>query len=447
MNKFLFKHIDNSALIVFRMCFGFLIFMESAGAMMTGWLRRTLIEPQFTFNFIGFDWLQPLPGNWMYVYFSVMALSGILVMIGFKYRWAMLTFGLMWAAVYLMQKSSYNNHYYFLMLLNAFMFILPANRYASVDAHLDPKLKSISMPNWCRWIFIIQLFILYTYASIAKLYPDWLDTSVPELLMKSKRDYFLVGELLQEKFMHYLIAYGGILFDGLIIPLLLWKRTRPYAFFISIFFHLFNSFIFQVGIFPYLSLSFSLFFFEPNTIRKIFLRNKPAYTAHELEIPKYHQWYVSIFVIYFIIQIGLPLRHHFFEDNVLWTEEGHRLSWRMMLRAKSGSTTFTVVDKATKKSTVIRFEDYLSSKQTRTVSSKPDVMWQFAQRLKRSYAENGQDVAVYVRAYVSVNGRPTKLLIDPKVDLANEEWHPFKHHTWLNPSNLNEDKPATTVKH
>lgn len=447
MNNFLFKHIDNSALIVFRICFGFLIFMESAGSMVTGWLKRTLIEPQFTFNFIGFDFLQPLPGNWMYLYFSIMALSGLFVMIGYKYRWSMLTFGLMWASVYLMQKSSYNNHYYFLMLLNGFMLILPANRYAALDVKLNPSQRSISMPNWCRWIFIIQLFILYTYASLAKIYPDWLDTTVPELLMKSKQSYFLVGDLLQKKFMHYLIAYGGILFDGLIIPLLLWKKTRKYAFFASIFFHLFNSFIFQVGIFPYLSLAFSLFFFEPETIRQLFLKNKPAYKDNIVKLPKYHTIYVSLFAIYFLVQIVLPLRHYFIEDDVLWTEEGHRLSWRMMLRSKSGSTNFRVVDKETNKTTLIKFEDYLSKKQERSVSSKPDVMWQFAQRLKRDYAKKGQDVAVYVRAFVSVNGRPSKLLIDPEVDLANEEWNPFKHHSWINPSDFDNDSNKDKTKH
>src|SRR5690606_31924411 len=118
--------------------------------------------------------------------------------------------------------------------------------------------------------FILQMLIVYTYGSIAKIYPDWLDTSVIEVIMKGKHHYYLVGELLQQKWMHYFISYGGILFDGLIIPLLLFKPTRKWAFFVSLFFHLFNSFVFQVGIFPYLSIAFALFFFEPKTIRNIF---------------------------------------------------------------------------------------------------------------------------------------------------------------------------------
>ncbi|MAX70487.1 MAG: hypothetical protein CMC76_05200 [Flavobacteriaceae bacterium] len=434
MNKFLFKHIDNSGLIVFRIIFGLLCFLESFGAILTGWVRRVMIEPQFTFSFIGFEWLQPLPGNWMYVCYVVMSIFGLLIMVGYKYRFSMLMFALMWTATYLMQKSSYNNHYYLLGILSFIMVLMPANRYASIDAKLNPNLKKISMPSWCKWFFVIQLFILYTYASIAKLYPDWLDTTVIALLMKGKASYPIIGDLLQQNTVHYFLAYGGILFDGLIIPLLLFKPTRKYAFFASIFFHLFNSIVFQIGIFPYLSLAFSLFFFEPKTIKNIFLKKKPFYDSKEVIVPNYSKVLIALSSVYFLIQIGLPLRHHFFSDNVLWTEEGHRLSWRMMLRSKGGIATYTITDKATNKSTPVRMKDFLTKKQQRSATTKPDVIWQFAQYLKKHFAEKGMDVEVHVRTRVSINGKSYENLIDSKVDLANEEWHHFKHHDWILPS-------------
>lgn len=434
MYKWLFKHIDNSALVVFRIFFGLLCFLESVGAIFTGWIKRTLIDPEFTFNFIGFEWLQPLPGYGMYVYYAIMGLFGLFIMLGYKYRFSILAFAFMWSGTYLMQKSSYNNHYYLLMLLSFIMVLLPANRYASIDVKQNPNLKRISMPLWCKWVFVVQLFIVYTYASVAKLYPDWLDTTVIELLMKRKADYFLVGELLQQKWLHYVLAYGGIVFDGLIIPLLLFKPTRKYIFFVSIFFHLFNSFVFQIGIFPYLSLAFSLFFFEPKTIQKLFLKKKPFYTSEDVIIPNYKRSLITVFSIYFVVQALLPLRHHVIEDDVLWTEEAHRLSWRMMLRAKSGLATYTVVDKNTGDKTVVKLNDYLTKKQQRGASTKPDVIWQFAQRLKESYREKNQDVSVFVNCRVSINGKLYKQLINPDVDLANVAWEPFKHSDWILPS-------------
>jgi len=434
MTNFLFKQVDNSGLIVFRMFFGLLCFLESAGAIVTGWIKRTLIEPQFTFSFIGFEWLQPLPGNQMYIYYAIMSVFGLCIMVGYKYRWSALMFALMWTGTYLMQKSSYNNHYYLLFLLSFLMVFLPAHKYASIDVKQNPNLKRIAMPNWCKWIFIAQLFILYTYASLAKLYPDWLDASVIGLLMSGRADYYIIGDLLQTKFLHYIIAYGGILFDGLIIPLLLIKSTRKYAFFVAIFFHLFNSIVFQIGIFPYLALAFSLFFFAPETIKNIFLKQKPLYTSNEVIKPKSYKLITTVLVIYTLIHIALPLRHHFITDDVLWTEEGHRLSWRMMLRTKSGRIKFTVIDKATNNTIPIKLDDYLTEKQRRSVSTKPDMIWQFAQHLKKDFAKKGKDVSVFAKTYVSVNGKRSKSLIDPEVDLANETWQHFKHNDWILPS-------------
>lgn len=437
LSRWLFRHIDNSSLIVFRIIFGLLCFLEAFGAILTGWVERTLIVPQFTFSFIGFEWLQPLPGYGMYIYYILMSVFGLLIMVGYKYRFSIIGFTLFWAGSYFMQKTSYNNHYYLLILLSAIMVFMPANKRFSVDAKQNPSITNNKMPQWCKWVFVIQLFIVYSYASVAKFYPDWIDTTVIELLMRGKSNYYLIGELLQQKWLHYVLAYGGILFDGLIIPLLLFKPTRKYAFFASIFFHLFNSIVFQIGIFPYLSLAFSLFFFEPKIIHKLFFKKQSFYDKAEIFVPKLYKPIFFIFIFYFAIQIILPLRHHFIQDNVLWTEEGHRLSWRMMLRVKSGIAVYKVKDKATGEMILIDLDDYLTSKQKRNVASKPDFIWQFSQYLKDDFKAKGQDVAVYVDCKLSVNGKPYRRLVDPDIDIANQSWEWYQHSDWILPSKDN----------
>ncbi|HZJ36646.1 MAG TPA: HTTM domain-containing protein [Gillisia sp.] len=437
LNKWLFTQIDNSALVVFRIIFGLLIALEAIGAIFTGWIRRSLIEPQETFNFIGFDFLQPLPGNGMLYYYALMGLFGLLVMIGYKYRISIIAYTIMWTGVYLMQKSSYNNHYYLLMLLCIIMSFLPANRFAAIDSRNNPSLRSISMPRWVWLVIVLQMWIVYTYAAVAKFYPDWLNGSFPSVLMRSKQHYWLVGEFLQQQWVHYSIASFGLLFDLLIIPLLLWRKTRIFAFVAAVFFHLFNSFIFHIGIFPYLALAITLFFFPSEKINKWFLRNKKEYyNLNEIIIPSFRKPLLVILSGWFIVQIALPLRHHFFQDDVLWTEEGHRLSWRMMLRSKSGRSTFKVVEAGSRDTIYVDKNHYLSKKQLGAINSKPDLIWQFAQRLKREYAEEGKNIQVFVDAKVSVNGRPFQQFIDPKVDLAAEKWHHFKHHHWILPSKL-----------
>ena len=156
LNKLLFKHIDNSALIVFRIIFGLLCFLESIGAIFTGWVKRTLIDPQFTFSFIGFEWLQPLPGNLMYVYYAVMGIFAFMIMLGYKYRFSIIAFTVMWFATYLMQKSSYNNHYYLLFLLSSIMVFLPANKYFSLDA----KMLLIAISHLHSFVFMNYIWMI-----------------------------------------------------------------------------------------------------------------------------------------------------------------------------------------------------------------------------------------------------------------------------------------------
>lgn len=434
LNNFLFTKIDNSSLIVFRIIFGLLIFLESIGAIFTGWVRKTLIDPIFTFNFIGLDFLQPLDGNGMYFYFVIMGLFGFLVMIGYRYRLSIVAFTLMWAGVYFMQKASYNNHYYLLLLLCLIMMVLPANGYFSLDAKKHPEQRKIWMYSWCKWLIVFQLLVVYTYAAIAKLYPGWLDLSFFKVLMGSKSDYPLVGGILQDETFHWILMVSGIAFDFLIIPLLLIKKTRKWAFFVAILFHLFNSVIFQIGIFPYMSLALCLFFFEPKTIRDIFLKRKPLYTAGTLEIPPYHKMALILLTVYAIIQIGLPVRHWFIKEPVLWTEEGHRMSWRMMLRSKGGVIEFKVLNHNTDKLQSVDLSEYLSAKQRRIIASKPDIIWQFAQRLKREYKAKGQDISVFVvDSRVSVNGGPWEDFVKPNVDIAAQPWHYFGHEPWIFP--------------
>src|SRR5690625_4438214 len=159
LNRWLFKRVDNSPLIVFRIIFGLIIIAQSWGSILTGYVKNRILPAKFTFNFIGLDFIQPLPGNWMYGYFIVMGIFGIGVLIGYKYRYSTAFFTLMWAWTHFMQKTSYNNHYYLLLLLCIFMLIAPAHRYYSVDAKKNPSLKRTSIPQWVPLFIIVQIWI------------------------------------------------------------------------------------------------------------------------------------------------------------------------------------------------------------------------------------------------------------------------------------------------
>ncbi|MFY0591842.1 MAG: HTTM domain-containing protein [Roseivirga sp.] len=429
-----FQPVDNAPLVLFRIVFGFLIFAESFGAIMTGWVRRVFIEPEFTFTLIGFNWLQPPDDNYsMYIYFGLMATCGIGVMLGLYYRASLATFTLLWTCVYWMQKSSYNNHYYFLILLCLFMLVVPAHAYASLDAKRKNAVISTTCPRWCINIFIFQMWIVYTFAAIHKFYPGWVSGEFIAMNFASKTDYWLIGNALGQEWLQKAVVYGGIVFDGLIVYFLLFKKTRVPAFIISIVFHLFNSFVFQIGIFPYLMIGLAVFFFEPESVRRIFFKSKPIVNYDEFPLPKLGSRSLAtcfVMIVYFSFQFYLPLRHHLYKGDVFYTEEGHRLAWRMMLRYKSGNVKYNIT--SSDSTWVVKPRDFLTRKQSSAMPGKPDMVWQFAQYLDKKYKKEGfGDVEVRAEGYARLNGEPIYKLVDETVDLSAIRWQSLKHADWI----------------
>ena len=428
IRTFLGTEVDNSPLILFRMVFGFLAVAESFGAIATGWVKKTFIVPDFTFTVIGFEWLQPLEGNGMILYFIVMGIAALGIMFGLFYRASTFVFLGMWTMVYIMQKTHYNNHYYLLVLLSAVMLLLPAHKNKSLDARFGFTIAEDSCARVCHYFFVIQIIIVYVYASIHKVHWDWLEARPIGIWFQYKSNYWLIGPLLAQKWFQYTIAWGGVVYDGTVFFLLLHPKTRKLGFVLSIFFNLFNSAVFQIGIFPYLMIGLTVFFFPPDTIRTIFFKKKPKVFPVR---KKLSPGWTYLLITYFVIQILLPLRHHLYEGNVGFTEEGHRLSWRMMLRSKSGRVGIYVEDKKTGERDRLNLNDYLSPDQRSAIAGQPDMIWQLAQRVKKEYQELGKDVGVYAIGSISLNGHKRKPLIDKNVDLASVPWEPFSHSDWI----------------
>ena len=144
--------------------------------------------------------------------------------------------------------------------------------------------------------------------------------------------------------------------------------------------------------------------------------------------------------LHFLIQLILPLRHHAFQDSVMWNEEGHRYAWRMMLRAKTGSVTFRIINNETGKEYFVQPTEYVTPKQAWSLAIHPDMLWQFVQVIKKYYAANGiTDISIYARSRVRVNKGEYHTLIDPEYDLAKAKWHYFKHSEWILPEPDNFD--------
>lgn len=434
-DRFLFRPTDIAPLAVFRILAGLLLAAEGFGAILTGWVYANYVSPDFTFNFIGFDFLQVLNGPQAYAVYDLLGLSGLGIALGWRYRLCAGVYALLWTAVYLGQKTSYNNHYYLLMILSYLLWIIPAHRFASADAKAGRVLHSQSASYWQVWLFKVVLLIVYTYAALAKLYPAWLSGEVMRIFLASKADWPLLGPLVDESWFVYLLAYGGLVFDLLVIPALWYKPTRLWAFGLGLFFHLFNSIVFQIGIFPYLMLASTVLFFEPAVIRQLFFKGAMAWRAPEHVHPDMKpvrvRWMLYPFLV---VMIALPLRHWMIPGNVHWTEEGHRLSWHMMLRSKWGRVNFEVRDARGKLLEVVAPARHMSQKMAAKLATHPDMIWQYAQLLEQQHTSRGQaGVKIYAQSAVSLNGSKPQPLIDPTANLAAVQWDHWRHHEWILP--------------
>ncbi|MCR6639423.1 MAG: HTTM domain-containing protein [Sporocytophaga sp.] len=429
----LFKRIDNSGVVAFRIVFGIIIFIETSGAILTGWVYDIFIEPKYVFNYIGIEWLKPFPGNGMYFYYIVMALLGLAIAAGYFYRLASLLFAFMWWGSYLMQKAHYNNHYYLMVLLAFLMMFIPAHKRFSLDVKRGAVIEEKKCAAWCHYILVFQISIVFIFAGIAKVNPDWLAMKPLSYKFAECSNWPIVGCLFRSDFMKYLVFYGGLCFDLFIVPLLLWSKTRKYAAVMAVFFNLFNAIVFQVGTFPFLMIGALILYFPPSLVGKVLFKTQtvaPLTLDEEGKKPSL----AYILMLYAVVQIYVPLRHCHYEGDVNWNEEGYSMAWRMMLNSKHGTLSFVVKDAKGR----ILMHDYpqhkISVSQYHSMCSDPDMIWQYVQYLKHEMEEKGEkSVQIFADSHLSLNGRDLEVFIDPKVNLAQVTWSHFKHSDWITP--------------
>ncbi len=428
--------VDNAPLVVFRVLFGALMVAESFGAIATGWVREVFVEPPHTFPLMGFESLRVLHGPWMYGYFAVMGGLAAGVMLGLRYRASATGLALLWSCAYLAQKSHYNNHYYLAAVVSWGMVLAPAHLRASLDERRGRVQRVEVMPALVRQSFQLLLGVVFTYAAIAKLYPGWLEGDYLRVNLGSKGDRWPLGALVVQPWFQTFTIYSAILFDALVVPGLVWRRTRLLAFLGLVGFNLFNSVVFRIGIFPYMVLAWTVFFFDAATVLKCFrwlprLASTGQHAAREVGNVA---WPVRAgLFVFFAVQVLLPLRHFLIPGDVLWTDEGHRMSWRMMLRTRWGDFALTALDRDTGEAWPIELDRYLSPTQLRRAAVSPEYILQLARLIERDHVAEGRtNVALYCRwSRVSVNGGEPGPLIDPSVDLTRARWSPFGHDDWV----------------
>jgi vitamin K-dependent gamma-carboxylase len=389
-----------------------------------GWVQRYWIEPSYHFSYFGWDWLQPWPGDWMYLHFAAMGVLACFIFIGLFYRLSSTLFFLLFTMMFLMEEAQYLNHFYLVALISGVMIFVPAHRALSVDGWLWPEIRAQLAPAWSFWLLRFMIGVPYFFGGIAKLNLDWLQGFPLHAWLGSRTDVPIIGQYFTEPWMVFFFSYSGMLLDLLVVPFLLWRKSRPYAFGFALSFHLLNHRLFNIGIFPWFMIAGTLLFFAPDWPRRIWRALRlPEGTRQPYHPPSLTRQRIilTVLALFVGIQIFLPLRHFLIPGNASWTEEGHRFAWHMKLRSKSADIVFWLTDPATGERWAEDPRDYLTDRQARKMATRPYMIHQFVYFLKDEMAARGiSDVEIRVEATAGLNGRAQQLLIDPTVDLAAE---------------------------
>ena len=421
-----FAQVDIASLIFFRIAFGLLMVWEVWRNFSLHLIAANWIAPRFLFKFYGFSWVHPWPNNWLYIHWGALGLFAFFVAIGFLYRASAILLFLSYAYFFLLDESRYVNHTYLICLFSFLLIFVPAHRALSVDAWLNPKIRSGVAPAWSLWLLRAQIGVVYFYAGVAKISPDWLRGEPMRQRMAHNNNLPIVGRFFREEWAVYGASYGGLLLDLFIVPLLLWRRTRVAAFFAAVLFHLINARWFNLGIFPWLAIAATALFLSPTWPRQILaffgVKHPFSQAGNWQPPPRRQQLITSILVTaYLCVQILVPLRHLLQPGGFEWMYAEHRFSWRMMLLRERSTAYFYVTDPNVGRTMRVVPQGFLNDQQRTMLPFLPDYPLQFAHYLAAIMPRKGpMPLIVEARIFLSINGRKPELMIDPNVDLAAE---------------------------
>ncbi|TXC77009.1 HTTM domain-containing protein [Luteibaculum oceani] len=422
---------------MFRMAFGALMLFSGIRFWSKGWIQEFYVEPTFFFKYYGFEWVQPLPEIGLYLVFTLMLLSSLGILLGYRYRIATLLFFLSFNYFELLDKTYYLNHYYLISLLSIWLMIIPTHKTLSLDAKAG-RVANTDVPRLYIYLLQFQIAAVYFFAGMAKVAPDWLFHAMPmKIWLRQFDPNSFLGLVMHAPIVAFIASWFGCIYDLSLPFLLSFKKTRPLAYVAVIVFHLATWVLFPIGVFPFVMIGLTLIFFPAETWLK----------AADKYLPRVKSWLnisavkntFSPRLIWIIIpliswQILFPLRSWIYPGNVYWHEQGFNFSWRVMRVEKAGIATFYVEDKETGKEWEVLNEEYLTPVQEKMMAVQPDFILQYAKFLAEEYKwrHDIKNPVVTADVFVTMNGSPLRRFIKSDVNLHSlkDGW---SHKTWILP--------------
>ena len=414
--------IDIASLAAFRALFGALLVVLPLRFIASGWVDTLFVEPTFHFNYEPFAFVHPWPRTWMYVHFWLLALSAMGITLGLCSRISAGIYALGLAYVELIDKTTYLNHYYLVILLTGLLAVLPAGRAFSLDVLFRPATRLDTVPLFTVLALRLQISVVYLFAGLAKLNSDWLLDAQPlKIWLAARDDLFLVGPLLREPLIAHLASFSGALFDLAVVPALMIPKTRPFAFGAVLIFHLLTALLFPIGLFPFIMVVSTTLFFSPAWPRRFAFFDRHSRRSSPPRAASLPRWLPAVLALHGCVQLIVPLRGVGRTTESAWTMRGFNFGWNVMIVEKAGrryARSARPCDRRILPSRQPPLPD--SAPRARDVARPRDDPGFRPLRWRRYSDKSGRDAEIRADAFASLNGRPAARLIDARADLTRE---------------------------
>ena len=419
----LYRDVDGASLAAFRVAFGLLMFFGTVRFMWTGWIAPPPVRgARVLLQVPRVEFVRTRPEWGMYLHCTVVAVLALCIALGLFYRASAVLFALAFAWIQLIDVTNYLNHYYFVVLLAVTLALLPPNRLWSVDAWRRPAIARETVPAWALYLLRFQVGVVYFNAGLAKLGTDWLMHAQPlGIWMSARADLPVIGPLLTLPWVPHFMSWAGFLFDTTIVLWLSIRRTRALGVCDGARVPRAHACVLQhrdvpgdhgdrgAGVLPAE--------WPRRFVRRAPMMPERAATAVTLGPGR--RMALGAALVWCALQLVVPLRHWVYPGDVLWNEEGMRFSWKVMVREKNGSITYHVRDPRSGRRWQVSPSQYLLPRQANEMSGQPDLILQLARHIEGDFRRRGfDDVEVRAEAWVSLNGRKPRLMINPDVDLT-----------------------------
>lgn len=430
----LFRPVPMDSLVAFRVAFGLAMAVWALYMIFWGQVSELYIQPKYYFSYPGLHWIQPLSGIGMYLVFSLLCVSALMLAAGWFFRFNTLFFTALFAYISLIDQANYLSYYYYVLLMALMLALSPANRLFSIDLIRKPAIRVDLIPRWSILAFEIQVALVFIFAGMAKLNADWLFAGRPLNIWLENVGMnfgFQFPDWIISGIIPILISWILLLFDFIIPHFLLDKSTSVLAFKWVLIVQLIAIILFPSGFFPVIILFSSIVFLPAELIRRwisgisyllfdLFQFKGDVFKRGGTHLLQYRKkkLFPIILCLFLGAQIILPVVLFLQWGSERWANEAFNFSWDIRIQEKNSRIWVWKQNTQTGNNEEIKLGRYLSPHQIRHMAESPGMILQFITNKKKDASALNDDFLgkIHVLSTVSLNGSAPQPFVDCNIE-------------------------------